>query len=279
MPCHNAAETIVCQLDALARQQWPGTWECVVADNRSSDDSRKIVADYQDRLPGLRLVDATERAGAAYARNVAVRHARGDLLVFCDADDLVADGWLAAMAEALRSQQLVACRVETRKLNPPWLHGHEQEHALQTIWYPPWLSHAGGGTLGCWRSLFDQLGGFDETMTYLEDTEFCFQAQLRGIPMGFVPDAVVHIRRRSSLLEHYRQSRNYAAYNVILAKRYEISNDGWWESQRQYLREWRDLLRSVSGLRGLQQRYAWVWQFGRQMGRLEGQLRCGGRPV
>jgi glycosyltransferase involved in cell wall biosynthesis len=225
IPCHNAENTLGLQLQALAAQKWDESWECIVADNRSTDGSREVAERFYGLVPGLKVVDALEKTGAAYARNVAVMHACGESLAFCDADDLVDDGWVAAMGKALENHDLVACRVETSKLNPPWLRGHEQETGLQMIWYPPWLPHAGGGTIGCKRRLFEVLGGFDESMIFLEDTQFCFQAQFLGVEMGYVSEAVVHMRRRANLLGHYRQSRNYAEYNVILAKQYQSANE------------------------------------------------------
>lgn len=279
IPCHNAEATLAMQLEALSRQEWSEPWECIVADNRSTDGTRRLAEGFIGRIPGLKVVDASQRAGAAYARNAAARHACGESLAFCDADDLVADGWVAAMGNALQVHDLVACRLETTRLNPPWLHGHEQEHGLQKIWYPPWHLHAGGGSIGCKKHLFESLHGFDESMIYLEDTELCFQAQEHGVKMAFIADAVVHIRRRSSLWRHYQQSRNYAEYNVILARRYQPTGGFHWNCHRQFLKDCLILLHRIRQLRSEQHRYAWAWMFGRQVGRIRGMLRCGGMPV
>ena len=48
------------------------------------------------------------KKSAAFARNVGARFAKGECLAFCDADDEVAPGWVAAMAKAL-SDHVVAC--------------------------------------------------------------------------------------------------------------------------------------------------------------------------
>src|SRR5687767_27975 len=84
--CLNAAETISGQLEALAAQTWSRPWEVIVADNGSSDDSRSVVERFRDRLPALRIVDASAKRGQPYALNVAAREARGTALAFCDAD-------------------------------------------------------------------------------------------------------------------------------------------------------------------------------------------------
>lgn len=279
IPCYNAARTLALQLEALSNQRWSEPWEIVLVDNRSTDNSRQIAEDYRDKLPNLRIVDASKRSGAAFATNVGIKAASGECLALCDADDEVGDGWVAAMGEALARHDFVACRIDTSRLNPPWLRGHEQEYGLQTIWYPPWLPHAGGGTMGFTRSMFNAVGGFDDHMRHLQDTEFCFRAQMQGYTIHFVLDAVVHVRRRSSLMEHYRQSRNYAEYNVILAKRYWRRGVSSRRFYARFIGDWLCLLRRPMHLRTRVGRYSWVWRYGQQIGRLKGLLGCYGVPV
>ena len=80
----------------------------MVADNGSEDDTRSCVERWSERDTRIHLVDASARRGAAAARNMGVRSARGSLLAFCDADDVVRPGWLASMWEALADAELVA---------------------------------------------------------------------------------------------------------------------------------------------------------------------------
>src|SRR5262249_59116491 len=113
IPCFNAEQTIVVQLQALADQQWSHPWEVIVVDNGSTDRTADIVKAWRPSLPSLRLIQAAkERQGPAYARNVGVAAARSDALAFIDADDVVAPGSLAAMGEALELHDFVAGRKE-----------------------------------------------------------------------------------------------------------------------------------------------------------------------
>jgi hypothetical protein len=54
-------------------------------------------------------------------KNVGVLAATGDAFLFCDVDDEVAPGWLAAMGEAVFRHDFVTCRLDSEKLNAPWL--------------------------------------------------------------------------------------------------------------------------------------------------------------
>jgi glycosyltransferase involved in cell wall biosynthesis len=151
IPCYNAESTIEEQLDALADQHWIEPWEVVVANNRCTDNSIAIVRSYQSKIPNLRIVDASERQGQPYALNIGAEAALGEALAFCDADDVVGEGWLRAIGDALSKHDFVACRVDVDKLNKEWnrnSRGNPQANGLSRYSYPPFFNHAGGGTLG-----------------------------------------------------------------------------------------------------------------------------------
>jgi GT2 family glycosyltransferase len=73
--------------------------------------------------------------------------------------------------------------VDFVKLNPPWISAifkdHPQHAKLQKAWYPPYMFHAGGGTLGIQKSFHDAVGGFEESLPAHEDTDYCFRVQRR----------------------------------------------------------------------------------------------------
>ncbi|WP_236849407.1 glycosyltransferase family 2 protein, partial [Chlorogloeopsis fritschii] len=149
IPCFNAADTIAIQLEALANQQWSQPWEVIISDNGSTDNSVSIVEQYQTRIPNLRIIDSSDRQGAGHARNVAAKVAKGDSLLFIDADDEVAPGWLAAMGEALSKYDFVAGYDDYNKLNDPWIvKCYQYENGTGVIENTYYLPFAGSGNLG-----------------------------------------------------------------------------------------------------------------------------------
>ena len=101
VPVLNGMPWIEHQLLALSTQEVPVEWEVMVADNGSDGrDPRLASSTGPERDPRFRLVDASARRGAAAARNLGVRSARGGLLAFCDADDVVRPGWVASMCDS-----------------------------------------------------------------------------------------------------------------------------------------------------------------------------------
>lgn len=98
----NAAASLRGQLDALSSQKDAPAFEVVIVDNGSTDASVEVVQHWMEEGIGppvsARLVDASGIRGIAHARNTGVRHARGRLLAFCDADDVVDERWVSAVA-------------------------------------------------------------------------------------------------------------------------------------------------------------------------------------
>lgn len=116
---YNGEETLAGALDSLVSQSCAFEWEVILSDNGSTDATQAIFEDYARRFPDIlmRWVDASGRAGKSYALNFGIREARGEKLLFLDADDTVAPGWLEAMVRALESAPLVAARIDHRPLD------------------------------------------------------------------------------------------------------------------------------------------------------------------
>ena len=274
IPCYNAAETIAAQLEALSSQDWPHPWEIIVVDNNSRDRTVELVKQFQPHLANLRLVEAAEKQGSAYARNVGARAAVGEALLFCDGDDEVAPGWVMAMGQALQQYECVAGRLEAEKLNEAdrrAVRHCPQQQGLQTYDYPPFLPHAATANLGLSKALHEKIGGFDESMRRLVDTDYCWRLQLAGTKIHFVPEAVVHYRFRESLRETYSQAYLWGKYNVLLYKKYRplgMPALTW----RDGLLGWTALLRQLPRA-VLRRRYArWMRRLAWRAGRLNGSI-------
>ena len=200
MAARNAEHTIGDQLAALCSERWDRTWEIIVVDNGSSDRTREVIKAYQRDCPILTMVEAPGGRGAGYARNEGVKRANGRSLAFCDADDVVGEGWVAAIGDALLEEEFVAGSVCFDGLNPGW---------LQTAFYskPPdkvelfegIFPMAATCNLGLRRQVFEQVNGFDESFLTGQDLELCLRLWIAGQNLAFVPEAAVEYRYRTSL--------------------------------------------------------------------------------
>jgi glycosyltransferase involved in cell wall biosynthesis len=209
IPAKNAAPFLPEQLDALTGQEGAGHFEVIVADNGSTDDTRTVALSFADRVPGLRVVDAAARPGSAHARNVGVASSQGRFLVFADADDVVDRRYVGAMAAGLRHHAAVAARIDWTMLNT-WSTGRAlptDQGAGVSGGFFGWLPFAFGGAFGIRRATFEMVGGFDATIARADDVELCWRLGLAGVPLSFVPEAVVHYRLRPGVRTTFRQGR------------------------------------------------------------------------
>ena len=274
IPARNEELTLPAQLEALLAQSWSGSWEVIVADNGSIDGTAAVVHRFSERDPRVRLVDAGAKPGLSACRNAGALAARGRSFVLCDADDLVADGWVAAMGEALRQHEFVTGPLELDRLNPEWLartRGRGDERGVPTFYgiFP----YAHGNNLGVRRDTWERLGRFDETFPNgAEDAEFGLRAWHAGVPVHFVAGAAVHYRYRREPRKLWRQGLAYGSARPLVRRRLGAlgrpvpSPFAGWQS-------WLWLVLHLPGLRSPEGRSAWVWVLANRVGHLRGSLR------
>lgn len=224
IPVRNGAATIAEQLEALGRQEFGEPWEVVAADNRSNDGTREVIETFSDRLPGLRVVSADHGIGINVGRNAGVAAANGELILICDADDVVRPGWIEAHARNLAHYDLSGGPVDEISLNGSKVATFNSAEARRGV-VPPtsggFLPYAIGCNFAFTRAAWDAIGGFDEAWQRgSTEVEFCWRAQLAGFELGWARDAVVAYRHgttiRSEVRRRYRSARSkprlYAAF-------------------------------------------------------------------
>jgi len=204
----DAQDTLADQLDALVSQPWPNGGEIIVADNGSSDATALEAARFATADISVMVVDASSIPGAGHARNCGVEASSHDYVAFCDADDVVHESWVTSVSAALDETPAIGGKLEFDKLNPDWVVGSRgQLHAVNNL--PsfdgvfPVLSSC---NLGIHRTVFEDVGGFDESYLRGQDAELSMRLHHAGIEMGFAHDAIVHYRMRSGLASIYRQA-------------------------------------------------------------------------
>ena len=100
VPCWNAAATLRETLASLDAQTFTD-WEALLIDDGSTDATPTLIAEAVARDPRYRALRPTGK-GPSDARNMALREARGEILSFCDADDLFEPNKLALMNTAFQ---------------------------------------------------------------------------------------------------------------------------------------------------------------------------------
>ncbi|MFM7270462.1 MAG: glycosyltransferase [Actinomycetes bacterium] len=273
MPIRNVEATLLEAVDAVLAQEWSGTFEVLLVENRSSDATPTIAAALATRDHRVRVVPALDRDGLAYARHVGIDAATSDRVVICDGDDVVTAGWLAAMADALERARVVTGPCDPFPLNPEWL-------ARSRGIYPPdrpleWhrlFPIASGGNVGLHRDVFAEVGGFRDDFLGAEDHEFSLRLAVAGIPVGFAPGARILYRMRAEPRALWRQGLGYGRNRPRLRR--EVARAGLRAPARlSGIRSWIRLVATIPGLRHGAGRAQWCWIAGVRIGHVLGSVR------
>jgi glycosyltransferase involved in cell wall biosynthesis len=272
VPVHNAEPYLADLLASLEAQDMRAPWEVVLVDNHSTDKSSAVARTFEGRLP-LRMMAASARANPSYARNAGVASTTSEKLLFIDADDAVAPGYVRAMTTALDTHPLVTSRVDSEALNPGWVqnaHGAPWQATGVGVFFD--FLPASGINIGIRRALFESLGGFPEAFSGSEDMAFSWNAQIRGgVPLHFVQDAVYLYRYRATIGELFAQGANWGRDSVLLYRTYrEAGMPG--RSVRAGVIDWFHAIRGLAAAGSKSARAPFAVRLGLCAGRLRGSL-------
>ena len=98
----NRSSSLRRTLDSFAAMAVPHelSWEVLVVNNNSNDDTDAVIGSFKDRLPIRRLFES--RQGVSYAKNTAAHGARGDFILWTDDDVVVGRAWLVEYCAAFK---------------------------------------------------------------------------------------------------------------------------------------------------------------------------------
>lgn len=174
MPALNEAHNLPRTLSSIAEQLRDYPHEVVLVDNGSTDGSPDLA-----RAAGARVF-IQPRGSIGALRNLGVGQARGEVIVFLDADVSLTPAWRGRLPAALADLAKGPPLITGSHCGPPedgsWIERNWFRHfALESN-----SSHLGTGHMLIRREFFLAVGGFDETLVTGEDYEFCQRARAAG---------------------------------------------------------------------------------------------------
>lgn len=212
IPTHNRAAQLVAALRSVVQQDLPPEeWECIVVNNRSTDDTAVRFAAFATEHPDfrLRMVDE-EQAGVSYARNRGIAEAQAPLLAFIDDDEWIEPHFLSAYVdffEARPDASVAGGRIiaEYPDGRPAWLSKYPETAIANVMDFGtearlfPANRVPGSGNMAIRRTVFESCGTFDprfgrvgNRLTGGEENDLFERLQKRGYALWYVPDAVMH---------------------------------------------------------------------------------------
>jgi hypothetical protein len=187
VPVHNGARFLHEAIASVLAQAYPRI-EIIVVDDGSTDEIEAAVRTLPVDVRFIRQ----RNMGAAAARNRGFREASGELVAFLDVDDLWPERALDVMTTELRDHPELDA-----------VHGHGQLFSREDGELR-WLSHAGEtfpyyiGAAVFRRRALEQVGLFDESLGFSEDTDWFLRARERGLNIERLDQPTLWVRRHDA---------------------------------------------------------------------------------
>lgn len=179
IPAHNEEKYLAETLEALRHQTYR-YFEVIVVANGCTDGTVKVAQDKCDRVIELPARDLGK------ARNTGGAKARGELLVFLDADTRLEPGALEGIADQFtpaHSSATIKGRPDKPRLSYSVFYG------FKNLLHRSGLHCGSSGVICCWRDQFKESGGFDPGLQVRENSDLIRRLRRFG-PYRFIGKAV-----------------------------------------------------------------------------------------
>jgi GT2 family glycosyltransferase len=208
IPNWNGARLLPTCLDSLNRQTY-ADFEVIVVDNASTDDSRELIS---RGYPAVRVVRLDSNRGFAGGVNAGIRAAIGQIIVLLNNDTEAEATWLQELVGALQADPHAGMAASKLRLfdERDKLHSAGDFYRVdgvpgnRGVWEidrgqyddpataPP-VFGACAGAAAYRRELLERIGDFDEDLvSYCEDVDMNWRAQLAGYGCVYAPRAIVY---------------------------------------------------------------------------------------
>jgi len=215
----NRAPTLPDCLAALSRLTSDITFEIVIVDNGSTDNTAKILANFAVTAPTTVVLIREPRAGVSRAKNAGIRAARGDVIAFTDDDCYPEQDYLNTVMQCLADENIAYLGGKVLLFDPADLPITIQplNHSVflpAGCYLTPGLIH--GANFAFKREVFDRVGGFDiclgpGTPLTAEDVDMLQRASLARFSGLYTPlPTVFHHHRRQTSQDEKEVMRSYA---------------------------------------------------------------------
>ncbi len=195
VPIFNARKTAEKCLVSLLRQSYKN-YEIIMVDDCSTDGTYELVKPLVDQSERIRIRQTRENLGAAAARNLGIKEAKGEYIAFTDCDCVVDTQWLERLVDCLatnrgevaggavktpRETNFFARSLGTLHKPAPKLISKDEAEDIPTC------------SAIFKKTLLARMNYFDEAFKFCggEDTDLCARIKSEKIPIHYAPEAIL----------------------------------------------------------------------------------------
>lgn len=220
IPCFNETEHIGKCIESIRNQQFDGDYEIIAVDNGSTDDTIGIITNKKVILEHSKL----KRPAAA--RNKGIKKAKGEIIIFIDADCIARTDWLKNIILPFVNNDIGCVAGEIIPYKPRTRIEQflcEKKHLSQSVNVNHnFLPYAATANAAYRRDVFEKVGFFDESLIVGEDADLSWRMQLyTKYKVSYTSVAVVNHPYETRLNSLLQQTIKHAEGAVDLYKKYK----------------------------------------------------------
>lgn len=225
IPVYNRPSEIHELLDSLTHQKY-SNFEVIIVEDGSTKDCKKEAERFSSQLNISYYKKAN--GGQGFARNFGFSKAKGDYFVVFDSDCLIPEDYLENVELALHSHHWDAFGGPD-KAHPSFTPlqkaiSYSMTSPLTTGGIRGSKHHAGvfhprSFNMGISREVFEKTEGYKITRMG-EDIEFSIRIMEQGFTVGLIPEAFVYHKRRTSLVQFYKQLHFFGRARINIGRFY-----------------------------------------------------------
>ena len=201
IPCFNASRFILATLDSAIQNLEPGD-EIILVDDHSSDDSMAKATAFLHQTGVNHQIETNPEKGACAARNHALSLAKGHLIQWLDADDLLGAAKVATQRQHLHpgGKALVVSPFQSFFSKAANINENKKCDWASLPQPSPadWLASENEAVLHCWlgnREVFEAAGPWDTSLQVNQDGEYFARALAAAEELHVETRVLVHYRR------------------------------------------------------------------------------------
>lgn len=190
IPVYNDPSGLVDTLTSLSNQNLDKSrYEIIVANDGGAESISAVCREFT-----VKEVKINPNRGSYFARNRAIEKSRGEFIACIDADITVSPDWLENGLRALSFADYIGgpVHIDKEKITEP-AHYSEYRTAFPFKEYLNKKNFSGAGNLFVRRSVFEEIGGFDERLQSGGDKEFGKRVYETGNFRQFYEDGIAAI--------------------------------------------------------------------------------------
>ncbi len=207
IPVYNRESTIERAIDSILKQTYKEV-EIIVVDDCSIDRTKDRIMKYGGQR--IRLLEQKEHGGAARARNVGIKEAKGEYIAFQDSDDEWVENKLEKQIGYMVREGFLISYCPYRLFDGNWvrivpdIYENNDMCSIDILESLKKGNIIGTPTLVINRTVIQQIGYFDESMNALQDYEYAIR-MARKFRIGYIGIPLVNAYRMNSCISNNRE--------------------------------------------------------------------------